>query len=144
MKELRFTVYGKPLAQKRHRHFSRGKFVRVYDPSKADKTDLQQVLLQFKSENNITKPIEGSLAMKVVFNFERPKSHYRTGKYAGLVKESAPIEHTNKPDLDNLAKFVLDSMNKMIFNDDSQISNLLLIKNWCEPNEQECTIITLR
>ncbi len=140
---MEFTVYGTPLAQKRHRHFSRGKFTQVYDPSKHDKTDFQKVLLQVKSENNLTKPLEGALSMKIVFSFERPKSHYRTGKYSGMVKESAPIEHTKKPDLDNLAKFVMDSMNKMIFNDDSQVSSLLLIKKYAEDGEEANTEIRL-
>ena len=144
MREIRFTVFGKPLAQKRHRHFSRGKFVTLYDPSKHDKTDFQKVLLQVKSENSITEPLRGALVMKIVFTFERPKSHYRTGKYAGEVKLTAPIDHAKKPDLDNLAKLCLDSMNKMIFHDDSQVANLLLIKRYAEPNEEECTEITVR
>lgn len=143
MKEIKFTVYGKPLAQKRHRHFSRGKFTQIYDPSSHDKTDFQKVLLQMKSENNITEPLKGDLSMKIVFVFERPKSHYRTGKYSGEIKESAPTEHTKKPDLDNLAKFVMDSMNKMIFHDDSQVHNLLLIKKYSDPGEEEYTEITL-
>ena len=45
------------------------------------------------------------------FVFDRPKSHYRTGKFNGELKESAPQEHIVKPDIDNLEKFYCDALN---------------------------------
>ena len=46
----------------------------------------------------------------ITFQFPWPKKWYRTGKYSGQLKDNAPIEHTIKPDIDNLLKFVMDAM----------------------------------
>lgn len=35
---------------------------------------------------------------------------------------------TKKPDVDNIAKIVLDSLNKIAFNDDAQIVGLIVLK----------------
>ena len=35
-----------------------------------------------------------------------------------------------QPDVDNLAKFVLDSLNGVLFNDDSRVVTLLVTKGW--------------
>ena len=41
-----------------------------------------------------------------------------------------------KPDSDNIAKIVLDSLNKIAFDDDSQVVELTVIKRWTEENER--------
>ena len=48
----------------------------------------------------------------------------RTGRFAHERKPTAPTFHTSTPDVDNLAKFVLDAMNGHFFVDDSQIVEL--------------------
>ena len=40
----------------------------------------------------------------------------------------APWARTNKPDIDNLAKFALDAMNGAIYSDDKQIVHLVAYK----------------
>ena len=55
---------------------------------------------------------------------KRPKNHYRTGKYADQIKEKwITLSHTKKPDIDNLVKFVMDSLSGIngFFLDDNQI-----------------------
>ena len=49
------------------------------------------------------------------------KKHYRTGKYSGELKPNPPLAYTNKPDIDNMLKFVMDAGNNVIWYDDSQI-----------------------
>lgn len=114
---INFTVLGDPTAQKRHRHTKVGNFVRNYDPSKADKADF----LQMAQVNAPAVPIEGPIALSLLFVFPRPKSHYRTGKNAGILKDNAPFFHTSKPDEDNLSKFVKDALNKVYWRDDSLV-----------------------
>ena len=41
-----------------------------------------------------------------------------------------------KPDSDNIAKIVLDSLNKIAFYDDSQVADLRVIKKWTEDVER--------
>ena len=49
------------------------------------------------------------------------KSHYRTGKYAHLLKDNIPKLHSCKPDLDNLVKMIADIIQPQMICDDSQI-----------------------
>jgi len=78
--------------------------------------------------------------MKLGFYFKRPKSHYGTGKNANRVKESAPMNHIQTPDLDNLVKFLSDAFNGTFYKDDSQINNLLAFKDWDEYSHVDITI----
>jgi Holliday junction resolvase RusA-like endonuclease len=73
----------------------------------------------------------GSLRVNMVFMFHRPKSHYGTGKNATKRKDSAPKYMTSKPDLDNLAKAVLDALQDVnVIKDDSAVIELNLRKNY--------------
>ena len=45
---------------------------------------------------------------------------------------SQQIRPTKRPDLDNVAKAVLDALNGLAYNDDSQIVSLTINKYWAE------------
>ena len=81
--------------------------------------------------------------MGVVFYFNRPKSHYRTGKYSYLLRDDAPTHHTKTPDVDNLAKFVADSFNTHFYKDDSQIVELKAEKYYISQGEQARTEVMI-
>jgi Holliday junction resolvase RusA-like endonuclease len=67
------------------------------------------------------KPLEGPIEAKMIFYFDRPKYQFRTGKNSHLLKEGISNWHSTRKDLDNLIKFVLDSLNKKAYLDDSQV-----------------------
>lgn len=109
------TVYYPPTSLKRHRHTRSG---HSYDPSAADK-------LEFASRVDIPEEtLKGPLRATLDFYQIRPKSHYRTGRYAGELKPNAPVYNTTRKDIDNLCKFVLDALNAKMYDDDSQIIEL--------------------
>ena len=60
---------------------------------------------------------ERPLIIELTFNLQKPKTS----------KRDYPI---GRPDLDNLAKAVLDSMNKIVYKDDSLICDLILKKRY--------------
>ena len=95
---LIFRVCARPLPLKRHR-LGRG---RVFDPSAGDKRDWLNLARVYAP----IEPLTGPLVVHVQFTMPRPKSHLRTGRFAGLVKASAPAHHTSTPDVDNLLKCV--------------------------------------
>jgi Holliday junction resolvase RusA-like endonuclease len=68
-------------------------------------------------------PLHGPVRVTVTFTFPRPKTHYRGGKFAGLLKETAPFFHTGPPDLDKLQRAIGDSLTATILRDDRQISS---------------------
>ena len=70
--------------------------------------------------------------MDLRFRIPRPKTHYSTK--AGFLRPSAPSRHLKKPDVDNLAKAVLDELGSVI-NDDRQIVALTVKKRYIEPGE---------
>ena len=107
------TINFEPVSLKRHRHRLKGG---TYDPSKKEKEDFIKSIENFPTEK-MTKPI------KCVLNFycKRPKTHYKTGKFANILKEASPKYNTNNKDLDNMVKFVLDALNDKLYTDDSLI-----------------------
>ena len=132
MKGITLIVPGLPKAQKRHRTYtrdSRGKplpFPRKVDPSAEDKANF---LLQSRSQAP-ERPLEGPLKLFVSFQLPRPKSHFRTGKAAGEVRQTAPEEPIGRPDLDNLVKLVKDALAGVFYRNDSQIVYLQACKKY--------------
>lgn len=74
------------------------------------------------------------LAVSCKFVFRRPKSH--TNK-SGL-KPEAPLYP--REDVDNLAKGVLDALNGIAYLDDSQITRLLITKEYNTFSQTEVTL----
>ena len=65
------------------------------------------------------KPLlESELVLYVAAYFSIPKSKPKTWKDKAEAQE---IRHTKKPDIDNVIKGVADSLNKIVYVDDSQI-----------------------
>lgn len=70
-------------------------------------------------------PIEGRLSVKIKAIFGIPKSTKKQDIQKMLENEISP---TKKPDIDNIVKIILDSMNKFAFKDDTQITSLIVEK----------------
>lgn len=134
--KIQFQIPGPPKHQQRHRSSSRGKFVHRYDPSAKDKVNFLLQAKQYAPKLAHTDVIY----LTVWFCMPIPKSHYRTGKFAGTLKDGAPTWHTKKPDVDNLIKFVMDSLNKVFWKDDSQICSVIAQKRY---DEKPRTIIQI-
>ena len=69
--------------------------------------------------------------------FPIPKS---TPKYKRVKMLAGEILHTKKIDCDNLAKAILDSLNKIAYDDDSGISMLVVDKIYGEMPRVEITL----
>lgn len=122
--DIEFEVLGDPKALKRHRTFRKGNFMGAYDPSKGDKADFLAKAMIYVPKI----PIDGPIFLFLKFYFSRPKSHFRTGKKSHELKDNAPLYHTVRPDIDNLQKFILDSLNKVFWKDDTLISYIVAEK----------------
>jgi Holliday junction resolvase RusA-like endonuclease len=121
--KLTFDVIGLPKPQARPRVFKRGNFAGAYSPTTEWKESVKYAASQHKPFDDLP------LAMRVVFFYDRPKSHYGTGKNADKLKESAPKYHTKRPDVDNLAKAILDAIQDAgLIKDDSAIVMLDVAK----------------
>ena len=63
--------------------------------------------------------------MVIKAQFEIPKSWTKAKKAAAAAYEILP----GKPDIDNIAKIVLDSFNGVVFEDDAQVYDLKVVKD---------------
>jgi len=111
---ISFFVPGNPKGQMRHRSTKSGHH---YDPSASDKKDFLAKAMQCRPD----EPFSGPVCLRLICVFPRPKSHYRTGRHADTLKESAPIWHSSTPDWDNVGKFVGDALNSIFWKDDRLI-----------------------
>jgi len=116
---ISFTVYGEPTPLSRHM-LSKG---RMYNPSGMHQREFAKACESFLP----LKPLEGPIEAKMIFYFSRPKYQFRTGRNSHLLKDGISNWHSTRKDLDNLIKFVLDSLNKKAYLDDSQV--LLVLTN---------------
>ena len=139
--QIKIKVLGEPAAQKRHRTVQvKGmKFPMNYDPSSSDKADFLSLI----HEHAPATPFTVALRVDVFFYFTRPASHYGTGSKSGILKPSAPLWKISKPDRDNLDKFVMDSMNKIYWKDDSVVCAGEIIKKYDENPRTEIIITVL-
>jgi Holliday junction resolvase RusA-like endonuclease len=133
------TVLGEPKAQMRHRHATRGKFTHTYDPSEAKKHTFAGILQMDAPD----KPIDTPIKLELTFFMPRPKAHYGTGAKSECLKDSAPEWQSSKPDIDNLVKFVQDSLNGIYYKDDALIYQLIAIKVYSERPRTEIILTTL-
>ena len=108
---LHLTWHGPPKGQPRARATRRGAFVRMYTPdtAKAMKDGIRTLAMEAMARGewqHTTGPVE----VVITAHFERPASHFRRVRGTDVLKQGAPIYHDQKPDADNVAKAVMDSV----------------------------------
>ena len=121
-KPIAFRVLGIPKPQPRPRAFvpKGSTHASVYDAGTAEgwKGAVALAAREFLPET----PLAGPLFVDILFIMKRPKAHYRTGKFAHVLRPDAPAFHTGKPDRDNLEKAILDALTQLGFwGDDGQV-----------------------
>lgn len=118
-----FFVLGHPASQPRPRMTRTG---RAYNPPSAD---------AWKACVRAAWSIHGDeafgdsgLRLGLEFVMPRPAAHW-TSK--GVLRSSAPVTHRSKPDLDNLAKAVMDALeNAGAFANDCAVQDLRVLKRY--------------
>lgn len=77
--------------------------------------------------------LEGAIRARIIAYYKVPKSYSK--KRVQAIK--CGLEYpTKKPDGDNIAKIILDSLNGIAFKDDSQITELTIFKRYTEEIER--------
>ena len=120
MTRISFTVPGKPYAKKRPR-FSR-KSGRAFDPAE---NGIAEASIGHLAAKHFAKPLAGAVAVEVIATFAIPQSWSKR-----KAAEHIHRPHCQKPDSDNLAKSVLDGLNRIAWADDGQVYALSVRKVW--------------
>ena len=126
---IQFFAPGEPKGQPRPRAVSINGSIRMYTPSLVKPWRTSIKVAAINAGVRPARPIAGPISVNLGFVFNRPKSHYRTGKYSHELKPGAIEDHIKKPDVDNLSKAVLDVLTELKFwFDDSQVTHLSTTK----------------
>lgn len=89
-------------------------------------------------------PVDGPVNVIVDFFFPRPKGHFGSGRNAERLKDSAPIWHSAKPDLDKLQRALGDAMTGVVVRDDSQVASWHVRKLYGSQPHASVRVETLR
>lgn len=123
-REVRFVIPGRVGGKGRPRATIRAGHAAVYTPAKT--VNMEQMVRGFGAAAMTGKPLlDGALDMTIAISLERPVSWSKAKRAAN------PIP-TGKPDLDNRVKLVSDSLNGIVYRDDSQISDLHVTRRFVD------------
>jgi len=119
---MELEIFGDPLSLKRHR----SSLKKMYDPNFCAKQNFAwkvQTLLP----RNKNFPITQCINLSLEFYIRIPKSWPKRKKENFYAKP-----HTQKLDLDNLIKFVCDSLNGILWEDDCLVYSINASKYWSD------------
>lgn len=113
---IKLTIHGKPIPQQRPRLSKNGK---VFSKQFKEKRFVQWQIKSQMNDQDAFKDRDASISVEIAFHMPIPSSWSQKRLKSVLGKP-----HHVKPDVDNLEKFYLDCMNKIVYPDDCQISQL--------------------
>lgn len=104
---LMIDIPGKPQHQGSKRLVHRGRIMIDDNPNLLSWRGDAIAIMQAAYDG---EPLLGPVECWAEFCFARPRSHYGTGRNANVLKPSAPIFHTSKPDSDKLHRALGDAL----------------------------------
>ncbi|MFJ8345106.1 RusA family crossover junction endodeoxyribonuclease [Streptomyces sp. NPDC094153] len=116
-----FTVYGLPAPQGSKRHVGNGVMIESSKKVKPWRQDVKQAALDTVQQMPGWTPLDGPLVASMVFTFARPKGHYRTGRNAHLLRDSAPARPHGMPDLSKILRSTEDALKGVVWADDARV-----------------------
>ena len=144
---VKFTVYGEPKAKGRPRVSVRKSgdgektFARAYTPKQTVIYE-NQVKLEYENQcGSYRFPDDAMLDIRIFAYYGIPKS---TSKKKRELMLAGKIRPTKKPDFDNIAKIICDSLNGIAYQDDKLIVDGMFRKFYSEQPRVEVKILQIR
>lgn len=131
----RFDVQGRAVPQGSKRAFvQNGRAIMTEQTGSRHKSwrDLVTLIAQ-NTDTRPPTPIEGPVAVSLLFRFARPKAHYYQRQSGPVLRQDAPLFVYSRAigDIDKLQRSVFDSLvNAGWIRDDSQIVRIEATKTW--------------
>lgn len=122
--EVAFVVPGEPRGKGRPRASHYGGFFRLHTDAKTLAYE-RMVAAYAKVAMATAPPLQGPLAVYMLFRYSVPKSFTKTRRRAVLAGLDA---YLGRFDVDNLAKSVGDALHGIVYEDDAQIVRLTVLK----------------
>ena len=122
--QVMFKVEGTPVGKGRPKFARRGNFVATYTPTKT--RDYEDTIREAATRAmGASPPLETPVACYFYITMPIPESYSKKRREACLANNERPMK---KPDVDNIVKAFLDSLNKIVYKDDSQVCSLKATK----------------
>lgn len=123
-----FNIPGEAKGKGRPKFARMGNFVKAYTPK--DTANYENwVKICYKQAYPGAEKLQGALKMQIFITTAIPASYSKKQKKMAMDNTLRP---TKKPDLDNIAKIICDSLNTIAYEDDKQIVCLEVNKYYGE------------
>lgn len=119
---VEFTLKGEPQGKDRPRFTSRGGYVRTYTSQKTAAYE-QAVRQAYLERTNMI--LEGPIRVTIRAYMSIPSSYSKAKAQRMRAGHERPAK---KPDVDNIAKVILDGLNHLAYDDDKQVIELAIEK----------------
>ena len=129
-RKIEFFVPGAPVGKGRPRAVRRGAGVAMFTPGG---TAIYESMVALVAQQAMAAagaaPMAGALSVSLDVGMAIPLSWSKKKRAAAAAGEIFP---TAKPDIDNVSKAILDACNGIVFGDDSQVVELVVVKCYAE------------
>lgn len=122
-----FEVEGKPFGKQRPKFSRRGRFITTYTPHETVEYE-RKVRESYRikyGKYKLRSPVEAN----IIAYYKIPSGISKVKRKKMLEKEILP---QIKPDTDNIAKAILDPLNKIVYEDDAQVVKLNIEKYYSD------------
>lgn len=119
---ISFTISGDAVGKGRPR-FTTKPYPHSYTPKETERYE-DLVKLSFKSQLKGQQKFDGAVTMLITVFVGLPK----VSKKKQEQMLSQEIKPTKKPDADNIAKIIMDALNGLAYDDDKQVTRLIVDK----------------
>lgn len=126
---MKLTIQTTPVAKGRPRFTKRGF---AYTPPTTKKAEK---IIKEKALKFYDNPTEKAIIVNIDFTFKPSKTRLK------LIKGNYNEPMTIKPDIDNIAKQVLDALNGIAYKDDNQIVKMNLTKKYGQTDSIQIEVI---
>ena len=134
MSGLRVVAYGTPRPQGSKRHVGRGILVESSNVTPWRQTIEAAAVAALREQD--WERTTGPVSVDLTFFFDRPRSHYRSGKNASQLRDGAPYWPATRAqgDVEKLVRAAHDAFTSAgVWQDDSQVAHVMAGKRWASP-----------
>ncbi|WP_231852654.1 RusA family crossover junction endodeoxyribonuclease [Bordetella petrii] len=123
---LEFVIPGVPVGKGRPRAAKFGKHIQLYTPEKTITYESTVVLTGYQAMAG-RPPLDGPVSAMLTIRLPVPTSWPKRKQAAALAGVELP---TKKPDADNVVKAIFDAFNGVVWNDDTQVVDMVVRKRY--------------
>ena len=130
---VKIDIPGKAVGKGRPKFSRQGNFVKTFTPAK---TVEYENLVRLAWMQSGAEKLDGPIAATIIAYFKIPSSVSK--------KKRAEMEgshYLHKPDGDNICKSILDSLNGIAYDDDSQVAKITIEKLYAHDDVEKVTLI---